>query len=807
MPGRKTVLVADSDPGLLQALGKVLRLEGLNVETFANGVDLVTRAMVTGPSLVVCGYFLPGLGGLRVCRYLKGEPMTSGVPFMLLSPSLDASLRLRAEWAGVDRIEELPVRPEAFIRTCTNLIELGTDGIVFPTVKGTSPTREAILEKLCTVLEERVNRLEATWKLTEELGRTMNVSGILRKLANGVLAGLGFDRVWVCRYLGETDELVTMTSQGRNLSGIPDSVFVRDYKDATLGIAVRELRQVRSVEVDTPDERLWWSGSLEYVDTPLVAARRPIGLIRCDRAVTGRPITESDLEALRHTAVHTAEAIMNAMVLEEVTEEREQMAAIMNSLDSGIIVVDGSGMILQVTVRACSLFGKEAGELLGRKAREVLPVLATDGAGSLDRALSEEVQILDTRVHPVRSAAGNQVLSVSYIPFYRGGHFSGLVIMASDITEEHELRESLSRRNEELETISRIGTEMNSRQDIDQICEEVVKALKRFFPSEAITVFVSEGPRERLVPDFIRAVATTGYEADGDPTGIRIRVAEAAQGVHPRRTEGSSMRGLAVTAVTSRKPINIRSTREDSRYVENLDSTRSELSVPMIVQDRVAGLIDIQSQVIGKFTAENERTVLTLANHAATALENATLHSHILEMARMDRLTGLWNLRVFEERLEEEFRRTERSNSPFSLIMMDIDDFKHYNDSWGHPVGNTLLKTVVAAMKDAIREIDILIRYGGEEFVCILPFTSDQEVLEIAERLRKRVLDASARIPHAEQQPLGFVSISLGVSTYPSDVADRDMLLKYADQRMYMAKRAGKNRVVAPAMGNCQFAT
>jgi len=198
--------------------------------------------------------------------------------------------------------------------------------------------------------------------------------------------------------------------------------------------------------------------------------------------------------------------------------------------------------------------------------------------------------------------------------------------------------------------------------------------------------------------------------------------------------------------------------------------------------------------------------VVALANHAATAVENAMLHSRILSLARKDKLTGLGNLRFFEEKLDDEFRRTDRSNFPFSLIMMDIDDFKHYNDSWGHLMGNTLLKTVVKAMGNAIREVDVLIRYGGEEFVCILPFTGEQEAAEIAERIRKRVVESSYVIPHSEQQPLGMVSISLGVSTYLTDVGDRNMLLKYADQRMYMAKRAGKNKVVAPALGNCQFA-
>ena len=806
MPGLKTVLVADSDPGLLQVLGKVLRLDGYDVETFSSGVDVISRALATSPSLIVCGYFLPGIGGLRVCRFLKGEQLTSTVPFLLLTPGIDAALRLRAEWAGVDRIEELPVRPGTFSAVCATLLQRSPCEMPFPMVRGAPPSREAILDKLCTNLEDRVNRLEATWKLTEELGRTMNVRGIFRRLANGVLAGLAFDRVWVCRYLAETDELVTVTRQGRNLGNVPDSTFVRDHRDLPLGIAVRELRQVRSSEVDVADERLWWGGTIEYVDTPLVAARRPIGLIRCDRSLTGRKITEGDLEALRHTAVHTAESILNAMILEEVTDEREQMSAIMNSLDSGILVVDGSGMLLQATSRACDLFGVESADIVDRKTTEVLPMLASDGGNSLDTALRDEVQILNTIVHSTRSGSGDQILSVSYIPFYRGGHFSGLVIMATDVTEEHVLRENLRRRNSELENISEVGREINSSQDIEHTCNELARVLRRSFESESVAVFVAEGQQDALMPDSIRAVASAGYESLHDPSGMKIRIEEPSGGGHARRGY-TGMRGVAAHAVVTRKPVNIPNTREDGRYVENLDSTRSELAVPMMFQDKVVGLIDIQSPVLERFSAESVRTVTTLANHGATALENAVLHSRLHEMARQDKLTGLLNLRVFEEKLEDECRRTDRTHNPFSLIMIDIDDFKHYNDSWGHPVGNTLLKTVVGAMRSALREIDIPIRYGGEEFICLLPVTPDKEAADVAERIRRKVMETSPKIPHSEEQPLGFVSVSLGVSTYPTDVSDRKLILEYADQRMYQGKRAGKNRVIAPALGNCHFAT
>ncbi|OPL20108.1 MAG: hypothetical protein AVO35_01250 [Candidatus Aegiribacteria sp. MLS_C] len=805
MNGSGTVVLADSDAGLVQVLGKVLRLDGFEVVECSTGMEVIDRAVASPPCLIVCGYFLPLLDGLKVCRYLKREPSVSGVPFVLLTPGIDPYLRQRSEWAGVEAVRELPVRSEDFLSLCRSLAMESPVHRSAGITRTSLTDRESVLEKLCAYLETRVNRLEAIWHLTEELGRTMSVREIFRRMANGILTGLSFDRVWLSRYLEQTDELVTEVARGRNLGDVSGSIHVRDHTELPLGIAVREMVQVVSGDLDLPDERLWWTGTSDYVDTPLIAAGKPIGLIRCDRSLTGRKIEKSDLEALRQYSAHAAEAILNAMILEDVTDEREQMSAIMNSLDSGILVVDNSGVILQATSRLGELFGKSTADLRGRPVREALPILASGGENPFQTALQGEKPVLNQSVHLGRAGTPDRVMDVSYLPFQRAGHFAGIVIMANDVTESYTLRESLRKKNEQLETISVIGSELNSTQDLDRICTEVVKALRRFFPSEAVAVFLAEGSRENMIPNSVKVAATTGYDRETDPQGLIIKISETA-GLRSSEPDDTYSQGVVASAINTRKAVNVRQVREDRRYVENLPGTRSELAVPMIVQDRVVGVIDIQSPAPAKFNSESERTVVALANHAATAVENAMLHSRILSLARKDKLTGLGNLRYLEEKLEEEFRRTDRSNFPFSLIMMDIDDFKHYNDSWGHLMGNTLLRTVVKSMANAIREVDVLIRYGGEEFVCILPFTSEQEAAEIAERIRKKVVESSYVIPHSEQQPLGMVSISLGVSTYLTDVGDRNMLLKYADQRMYMAKRAGKNKVVAPALGNCQFA-
>lgn len=806
MNRNRTVILADNDTGLLQVLEKVLRLDGCQVVTCSSGMDVIASALMSPPSLIACGYYLPLLDGLKVCRYLKREPLTSGVPFILMTPGIDPYLRHRAEWAGADAIRELPVRTEDFITLCGDLAAPVSRPSGPDISRANPPDRESILEKLCGYLENRVERLEATCQLTEELGRTMSVREIFRRMAGGILAGLSFDRVWLTRYLDQTDELVTELARGRNLGELSGSVYVREFTDLPLGIAVRKMVQVVSTGMDLPDERLWWAGSTDYVDTPLVAAGRTVGLIRCDRSLTGRKIEESDLEALRHYAAHAAEAVLNAMILEDVTDERKQISAIMNSLQSGILVLDNGGTIIQATPRAGLLLDRSPEEMLGEQVKKALPVLVSGGEDSFLAALREERSVVERTVRLGSPAAPEVVLDVSCIPFHRAGRLAGAIIIVDDATESHELRESLRKKNEQLETISVIGSELNSTQDLERICTKVVQALMRFFPSEAITVFLAEGSRENLVPGSVKAAATAGYDRETDPMGMIIRIGETAGLMKRERTEDEFSLGVVASSINTRKPVNIKDVRHDRRYVRNLPGTRSELSVPMIVQDRVVGAIDIQSPAPARFTGESERTVSALANHAATAVENAMLHSRILSLARKDKLTGLGNLRYFEEKLDEEFRRTDRSNFPFSLIMMDIDDFKHYNDSWGHLMGNTLLKTVVKAMANAIREVDVLIRYGGEEFVCILPFTGEQEAAEIAERIRKKVVESSYVIPHSEQQPLGMVSISLGVSTYLTDVGDRNMLLKYADQRMYMAKRAGKNKVVAPALGNCQFA-
>jgi len=157
-----------------------------------------------------------------------------------------------------------------------------------------------------------------------------------------------------------------------------------------------------------------------------------------------------------------------------------------------------------------------------------------------------------------------------------------------------------------------------------------------------------------------------------------------------------------------------------------------------------------------------------------------------------DRLTELYNHGYFQQRMEEEFKRSQRFGHVMSLIMLDIDDFKKFNDTHGHPKGDTILKAVSAVIREQLREMDIAARYGGEEFVIVLPETELEGALAVAERVRDGV--AAIRVPDLGENKV-VATVSVGVSAFPMHAASALRLLESADAAMYRAKRSGKDRV------------
>lgn len=176
------------------------------------------------------------------------------------------------------------------------------------------------------------------------------------------------------------------------------------------------------------------------------------------------------------------------------------------------------------------------------------------------------------------------------------------------------------------------------------------------------------------------------------------------------------------------------------------------------------------------------------------AFRNAITHNQMQKLAAIDGLTGLYNRRFGSIRLQEEFGRAIRSNLPISLLMFDVDYFKSVNDTYGHLIGDRVLLSISKCATASIREGDVLLRYGGEEFLCILPGASQNDAMIIAERIRVMVMDSVVKNGEQEIQ----VTISVGVVSFPStEITDCEQFIKMADDAMYTAKETGRNRVIA----------
>jgi diguanylate cyclase (GGDEF)-like protein len=256
-----------------------------------------------------------------------------------------------------------------------------------------------------------------------------------------------------------------------------------------------------------------------------------------------------------------------------------------------------------------------------------------------------------------------------------------------------------------------------------------------------------------------------------------------------------SKAGLFGLAYQERQPILIENPQEHllAGSTPALQSPlRQVFSIPLIRESRILGVLNLINKKEGGFSSEDQDFLSTLCVNAAVALDNARFLEEIEKRAVTDSLTGLYNHREFQKRLNEETERASRYGKEFSLMMLDIDHFKVFNDTHGHPVGDAILKEIVKVIQKCIRNVDFPARYGGEEFAVILPETLGSNAAKVAERIRRSIDDTSFMTPAGHRVHL---SVSIGIASFPEDGRRREELIIAADQALYFAKRDGRNRV------------
>jgi diguanylate cyclase (GGDEF)-like protein len=237
----------------------------------------------------------------------------------------------------------------------------------------------------------------------------------------------------------------------------------------------------------------------------------------------------------------------------------------------------------------------------------------------------------------------------------------------------------------------------------------------------------------------------------------------------------------------------------DPRFVRRANEVGALVCVPMTFKEERVGVLNFRKREPASFAEAEMRLLESVANQAAMAIVNARLHEETVELSITDALTGVFNRRHLFKQLDMEVLRAQRFGNPLSVVMIDIDHFKHFNDTAGHPAGDQVLKGTAELLKGVLRKLDTLARYGGEEFMVLLPQIAKSEAMEVAEKLRRAV--ERTAFPEGDKQPGGKVTISVGVGSFPEDGGDLERLVDATDSALYASKRGGRNKVSAYSRG------
>jgi diguanylate cyclase (GGDEF)-like protein len=316
-----------------------------------------------------------------------------------------------------------------------------------------------------------------------------------------------------------------------------------------------------------------------------------------------------------------------------------------------------------------------------------------------------------------------------------------------------------------LSAVSDISTAIGTIRKLDSLLDEIVSIIHRKFAYVNVAVLLVDASKDELY-----VAAARGYEGL-DLSNLRIKVGE--EGV----TGWVAHTGQAELVPNS---------QQDPRYIGDRSRSKSEIAVPLLTKSGIIGVLDVEKENASSLGEYDLNLLCALSTHIAVALENAKLYEQTERLAVTDAMTGLYNYRYFQERLAEEVERAGRRDQQLCLLMADIDNFKMYNDTFGHLRGDEVLRDMAQLLQQNVRQMDVVTRYGGDEFMIILPETDRDEALSIAERIRFRVGSWGVHAgvgPTAEE-----IGVSIGIAVYPDDAQDADGLIDKVDKALYKAK-------------------
>jgi diguanylate cyclase (GGDEF)-like protein len=342
------------------------------------------------------------------------------------------------------------------------------------------------------------------------------------------------------------------------------------------------------------------------------------------------------------------------------------------------------------------------------------------------------------------------------------------------------LQKQLDSVKKELYFFDALSKTMTSSLDLDNMISEIMKKAKRLITADSWSVFLVD----EATGDLVLEKTSLKKEKAGRRKKIRLKNGE----------------GIAGWVAHEGIPVVLPDVSKDDRFSSGKDrrsrpEAKSLMCVPIRSKGNILGVFEITNNTSsGSFTKDDLALFLRLVDHAAIAIEMTTIYQKMAEISVTDDLTKLFNTRYLNRTLEIEITRSNRHKSSLSLIFMDIDHFKVINDNYGHLVGSKLLVEVGQILIRSLRTIDIVARYGGDEFVMVLPQTAPGAALSIAERIRKAI----EQYVFLKKEGYSLrMTASFGVASYPESAKSKEDLLRLADEAMYRVKNQTRNGVYA----------
>ncbi len=438
---------------------------------------------------------------------------------------------------------------------------------------------------------------------------------------------------------------------------------------------------------------------------------------------------------------------------------------VFESMRCALIVLDQQDRVVDYNQAALELLAISKPKLLGQSFGDVF----TDWPEWRDRLPPDAVDY-DVKGTIKREESGSDRwldLHISKL-FGPDGESVGYLLMANDNTDMLRTQQALQRRVRELvvlHAIASAGIEIN---DEDILIEKATRLIGQSLYPDSFGVLLLDKAKNALRMHSSYNVSEHAKD----------KVIPLGQGITGR---------VALTG----KMENVPNVHDEPAYICGEQRIRSELCVPLMTKGNIIGVVNVESVEYDAFDQFDENLLSTFASQLAVGIERARLFKQTRKLAITDELTGLHNRRHFFTLARKEFHRARRYERSLSAIMLDFDKFKEINDTYGHAIGDNVLRTVARCLSDNIRDVDIIGRYGGEEFAIILPETDFHDAKIAAERLRRCAAEQTVITMHGVLS----ITISLGIAVLTDDTKNLYELLDRADQALLRAKNRGRNQV------------